>query len=149
MTQDETNQSWKQTLTGNGITVEVLQPPYQKRKGLRYPYTRTSTTKKVLAFKAKMKEMSKFYQDVKLQCFHTPVERKTYGWKVSVFMLGYKPGLCGSPEGILKEEWEKLAKDFTVLLSKLTGEPESVYMEPWSDESKFQIRWEKYLQVDF
>ena len=149
MTQEETNQSWKQTLTGKGISVEILQPPSQKRKGLRYPYTRTSTTKKVLAFKAKMKEMSKLYQDIKLQCFSITIERKTYGWKVGGFLLGYKPGLCGTPEGILKEEWEKLAQDLTALLSKLTGEPESVYMEPWSDTSKFQIRWNNYLQVDF
>lgn len=150
MNQEDINKAWLVTVpAGNGLpSITYLRAPEDKDSGLKYPYTRKATLSKITKLKAKAKELQKLYESSgKFQHCSILVEKKAYGFKVSVFLLAYKVGLCGNSDGTTKEEWEKVTKQVKKLICSLTGEDELMYIEPWNDDNKVQARWKKYIKV--
>jgi len=150
MNQEEINKAWKVVIPGkNGYpTIGVLCPPQEKDRGFKYPYAREASLPKIQKMRRASFKFKKLYESSgKFQCCSISLDRKTTGFKVSVFLLAYKAGLCGDEKGTTKEEWEKVTGKVKEQISFLTGEEEMMYIDPWSDIRKVQARWGKYVKV--
>lgn len=150
MKQEDVNKAWEVVIPGkNGYpTIKVLCPPQEKDRGLKYPYTREAPLSKIMRMKRASKKFKKDYESSgKFQYCSIAVDRKTTGFKVRVFLLAYKVGLCGDSTGTTKEEWEKVTEKVKKLVCSLTGQEELMYIEPWNDNKKVQARWGKYVKV--
>lgn len=92
--------------------------------------------------------IKRLFQSVvkKVQCELLQVTSRKHGVRLHIFVLAYRPGLCGpnsESEGITKQEWESLVLSLDKELSRLSGS--LMYFEKWSDTRKFQIRFEAVI----
>jgi len=150
MKQEDANKAWEVTVPGsNGFpSITYLCQPKEKVAGLKYPYTCEVSLSKITKLKEKAKELKKLYRDSgRFQQCSIAIDKKAYGFKVHVYLLAYKIGLCGDSSGTTKEEWEKVTKQVKNLICALTGKDEIMYIDPWDDDQKVQARWEKYIKV--
>lgn len=84
-----------------------------------------------------------------LQCYLVARKPVTYGWKIQVFLLGYRPGLCGdnaSSEGITKIEWDALTEHIRAIIKGYVPSAQ-INIEQWHTNKKFQFTWETYIQT--
>lgn len=113
---------------------------------LRHPYEHALTEEQWKELYAALRRVCK---SAKLQC--DLVDRKpiTYGYKINVFLLGYRPGLCGdggTSEGITQLEWDALTSTLRHVIKSAV--PSAViHPEAWSSVKKFSFRWETYIQT--
>lgn len=146
--QAEINAAWNQTYTakdGSGPSITMLQQPAQGIPGLRKPYQFVLDTK--TAWKLPMDLRKLFAENPAwLQC--DLVERKgtARGFKLNVFLLGYRPGFCGDVnEGLTAEQWKTLTNRTSAIIAAALGENIAPYCEDWNAERKFQYRFETYI----
>lgn len=96
-------------------------------------------------FIAAAKAVLKEYKDPILQCNMLEVKKLARGVRLTFFLLGYKPGLCGDPaEGITKKQWDDCCYRIQGALHKLVA-PIPMYIAPWSATAKFQSRFDAYV----
>lgn len=143
-TQQETNAEWTRTVPSNIGPIGILVPP-QSNSGLRRPYHYERSIGECRSLEMDLKSiMSGFKQ--KLQCALLDLKAVKYGRRVQIFALGYRPGLCGDEHvGITDDQWQEFAGAIASRLRQSLGDEVSVYVEPWSDTKKFQLRFETYI----
>ena len=145
-TQKEINEAWQVECAGPaGLTLGVLVQPKQGDPTLRKPYEYTLDIADFRNLDNQIKALIKPYGKNKLQCDLVETKSVKYGQRLGVFLLGYRPGLCGDPsEGITKVEWEDLQAELTALLSLFLPGCKP-YFEKWNKSSKFQARFDTYI----
>lgn len=139
MNQKEINKLWER---GNRSVISLSQPD-QGETGLKAPYQ----------FKVHARTASDLASILRqwvdgrgLQCNLIKSKPTTYGIRLSVFLLGYTHGLCGDDsKGIDAEDWENVTEKVTQMLKDNLGENVLPYVDEWSDDQKFQMRWEGYI----
>ena len=143
MTQEEINSQWTRELDSNVGKCTLLVPPI-RRSELRRPYQ----------YLVSVADFGRMFDDVKaltqiakplLQCELWEQKGITYGRKIHLFLLGFRPGLVSdSTAGITKPQWEELTTAIAARLNQTLAET-LLYVEPWTAEAKFQARLETYV----
>ena len=126
-------------------TVGFIQTSRKNRPKIRKPYEYELTPAKTNKLNDVLKKYLKCYDNGMLQCVLVEKKGLMHGIRLHIFLLGYKPGLCGTPEGITKEGWEKVTKDVQDILNKYLGPEAKAYIEEFSEKDKFQFRFETYI----
>lgn len=85
----------------------------------------------------------------KAQCVYLDKKVLSKGFKLKLFVLGYKPDYCdGDHSGITKKEWEILCKSIQKLFYDNLGKDSKIYAERYTINDKFQIRMETYIATE-
>lgn len=144
MNQSEINAEWHQQLDSNVGKIGMLVQPRHVTPGLRKPYEWElewdMLEALVLALRGIANSRTKW-----LQCALVEAKRLAFGRRVKIFLLGYRPGFCGptEAEGITADQWQ-LTGDAVRLALKVLPDAKP-YIEEWSAEKKFQLRFEAYI----
>lgn len=147
MNQEQTNQAWKQTIQPErGPSITILVPPV-RNSGLRKPYQYQTTTAEFRKLKQDAKTIAEQFGN-NLQCAGVDSKPVTYGARLDIFLLGYKPGHTGTTTGVTRAQWEKVTTELCDRLKQSLGEDIAVYIEPWTAERKFQARFETYIMFE-
>ena len=109
------------------------------------PYEYVLPMKESAALVAELRAALKDLEKKGFQCAAVWRKGLAKGVKVSFFILGYKPGLCGTTTGVTLPEWEAVTKLVQDILTEYLGEDAKAYIEPYSEDAKFQSRWEAYV----
>lgn len=117
-------------------------------KGLRKPYEYVLFVEKAKSLyndlNALFKEKEPAYQIATV--WKTGLTR---GMKLKVFCLAYRPGFCGPGEGgVNREDWEATCRAIQDVLIKYLGEDAAIYADRYSDDEKFQARFETYIAYE-
>lgn len=101
------------------------------------------------SIKSKLKEWDGKIKGTRLrmQCTLLNVKPVTYGRKVGMWMLGYKPGATGDESGVTKEEWDLACSTMTALIKSAVPEA-IIHKQEWGSERKFQYRWDAYIMLE-
>ena len=69
------------------------------------------------------------------------------GIRLHLWVLGFRPGLCGPSEhaGVSRENWDNTCKFLQDTLFRYLGEDARMYSEPYSEDRKFQLRFDTYV----
>lgn len=148
-TQEEINQEFRQTFQSNVGEVTILMQPRHTTPGLRKPYEYELPVADARALVKELKDYLKANgnEGKALQCDLVDTKSVKYGMRLNVFLLGFRPGLTGEPEkGIYQHEWDRIWNGLIAIIKAQLGENVSVYVEPWSDKEKFQLRFETYIK---
>lgn len=143
MSQATVNEKWKQKFQSNVGEIVMLVPP-KRQSGLRKPYDFVAPMAEVAALVKDVKTILQPYANGRLQCGHVATKSASRGRKFSVFLLGYKPGFCGTPDGISAADWESVASTVKSRIANTLGDCE-MYIEDWNPDHKFQARFETYI----
>lgn len=138
---------WSQSFNSNVGKVTLLVPPGNPNRPAHIPpgYEWELPEKEVREMQEAIRRLFKSVVK-KVQCELLQVTSRKHGVRLHIFVLAYRPGLCGpnsESEGITKEEWESLVLSLDKELSRLSGS--LMYFEKWSDTRKFQIRFEAVI----
>lgn len=84
----------------------------------------------------------------KLQCDGVRTKPVTRGVRLDIFLLGYRPGLCGegSEVGMEKKEWDDLIESFRVLIKEALGV--DIDADPWRKNQKFRLMFHTYIAYE-
>jgi hypothetical protein len=82
------------------------------------------------------------------QCAEVSCKRLARGVKIDFFILGYRPGFCGATTGVTLPQWESVTKLVQDILTSYLGDDALAYIEPYSEDRKFQSRWEAYIMYE-
>jgi hypothetical protein len=142
------NSDWVQTVATNVGSVQILSAPLKSRKetGLRHPYQFKASLADVRTLIKSLRELSKGDPYTKMQYGASPTSKSTtYGIRFDIFMLGFKPGYCGTPlTGVTREEWDKCVEEVTTAVRAVLPDV-PVYASQWNPNNKFQFRIETYI----
>lgn len=140
-TQDEINRAW---LTKDGAFTFLDCPA--RNSQLPKPYTFEKTEAEILGLKNELKTALKPFSSL-LQCAGIDLKRTGRGFRLDIFMLGFRPAYCNGPNektGVTLEQWSNAVDAIRNVLKSLEAEP-LLYVEPWIAERKFQARFEAYI----
>lgn len=127
-------------------TITVIETTRKNRpKGLRRPYEYVLPLKEAKALHDGLRDALKDAESLGFQCSLVSRKGLSYGIRLHVFLLGYRPGLCGTPEGVSPSLWGETVRAVQRLLTKHLGRDARVYAEPYSQDDKFQARFETYI----
>jgi len=110
---------------------------------IRQPYRYPLTEEK---FKALHKSLKAICKSSDLQCDLVDRKPLTYGYKLGVFLLGYRVGFCGDEKGISEAKWVEVTTTITALILEAIPEAE-IQTDNFSETKKFALRWEAYIQT--
>jgi hypothetical protein len=116
--------------------------------GLRKPYEYVLPMKRAKELSEELRAGLKDSHEKGFQC--SLVERKglASGIRLHVFVLGYKPGLCGANDGVSPALWGETVRGVQRLLTGYLGKDARAYVEPYSNDKKFQLRFETYVMYE-
>jgi hypothetical protein len=136
------NNAWM-TTSGGPIAITMLEAP-RVDTTLRKPYGHRATEQTVTGLVKLLRKC----EDNRLQCSLVSYKSLAKGYKVSVFFLGFTPGLCGenSAAGMNEKEWDDHCSHVEKIIEQHI--PNAItYKEPFTGNRKFQFRWEAYIQT--
>ena len=137
------NREW---LVNNG-PFTLLQSPSQGDTSLQKPYQFFLPFGKFHRLEELLKkEIGNYAQD--LQCDLVRSKRTRYGFRLTVFLLGFSPGFIGGSGGITKKRWNGVTEEVTEIFTTRLGKGVKPYHEPWNETAKFQYRAEVYVQTE-
>jgi hypothetical protein len=139
MTQAEINAQWH--VTDSGIT--YLEQPRHVTAGLRKPYEYELEWDEIEALILALRGIANRFKS-RLQCSLVETKRLAFGRRISFFFLGYRPSFCGDNTGITNEDWQDLAHRLNTHLTVLPDA--KPYMEAWTGEEKFEMRFYVYIK---
>jgi hypothetical protein len=86
--------------------------------------------------------------DPRTQCFLVDRKSLVYGYRLHLFVLAFRPGLCEVEDerGLDESEWKELTSKIKAHIYSFFPLAE-IYVEKWSNSRKFQLRWETYIQT--
>lgn len=120
-----------------------------KPAGLCRPYEYVLPMKEINNLVAELRAALKDLDDQGFQC--SLVDRKglTKGVRLHFFVLAFRKDLCGpSDGGVTRQQWEDVTKLVQGILTKYLGEDAVAYIEPYSEDDKFQSRWQAYIMYE-
>lgn len=141
------NTPFLHNVEGNIGNVEYIGVYRQNRpKGLRKPYEYILGTKDCKALLEELKFLKAYEKEDKFQFSGVTKKSVSKGIRFDLFLLAYKKGLCGvEKEGTSEAEWNEVCEKVQQILFKYLGEDALMYAEPYSDDDKFQARFETYI----
>lgn len=147
MTQDDINKAWERRAGPKGFeTVGLIQPaPLKPTSGLLRPYVFAASMAEVDIAKQRFKQLFKSYGD-KIQCDLADFKKTGYGWRFTFFLLAYRPGLTHDATGIDSSQWISVTERCREIIWGLIGQEPMLYVEPFTNNAKFQARFETYIQ---
>lgn len=113
--------------------------------GLRKPYEYVVPKKNADTKYAALRDFLKSQSREKFQCSYASKKGVSKGFKLNVFLLGYKVGLCGDRSGCTPEEWDALTKQTQNMIFDMLGNDAEMYIDAYSADDKFQARIETYV----
>jgi len=116
--------------------------------GLRKPYEYVVP---LTAAEALVKELRSGLKDAEgkgFQCSLVSRKGLTRGIKLEIFLLGYRPNLCGDPTGVSPALYGETVRLVQRTLNKCLGMDARMYAEPYSNDRKFQARFETYIMFE-
>jgi hypothetical protein len=145
MSQSSDNKKWRQNVPSNIGMLGLLVPPKVKTSLPKpYQYEAPIAAVQDMVRQLKIEEKS----DRKLQCYLVATKPVSKGIRLTIFMLGYQPGLCGESgtgAGLDKSQWEAMTGTVRMILEHDLGKV-PLYVEPWRKGKKFQARFETYIK---
>ena len=137
------------TYPSNVGPITVIETRRKNRPaGLRKPYEYVLPMKEVNELVSELRAALKGLKEKGFQCAGVTRKGLAKGVKIDFFILGYKPGLCGSPEGVTLPQWEYVTNLVQDILTAYLGADAKAYIEPYSMIEKFQSRWEAYVMYE-
>ena len=143
MSQATVNKKWKQKFQSNVGEIEMLVPP-KKRTALKKPYEFVATIAEVAALVKDVKAIVMPYRKGRLQCDLLETKAVSCGVRFGLFLLGYKPGYCGTPDGISAADWRAVTDAIKKRIKKTLKGCE-IYVDAWRTGRKFQLRCDTYI----
>lgn len=118
--------------------------------GLKKPYEYVLSREKTKEFYEKLQRYigNLNTETEKFQCSGITKKSLTLGIRLDLFLLGYKHGLCRTPEGVSEEHWKTACKDIQAIYFEYLGEDARIYDEPYTVNDKFQARHETYIAYE-
>ena len=131
--------------TNIGIVTFIQTTRQNRPKGLKKPYEYILPLKKANALYEGLRNYIK-PKAAAYQCALVSKKGLSKGIKLGVFLLGYKPGLCGpGDDGVLPNEWVETCNHVQDLLTKYLGEDAKIYADEYTEDEKFQVLFETYI----
>lgn len=125
-------------------TITVIETRRKNRpEGLRKPYEYVLSMKEVEALCDELRAGLKDAESKGFQCSLVSRKGLTKGIWLSFFLLGYRPGF--GTAGVSPTLWGETVRVVQRLLTKYLGKDARVYAEPYSNDKKFQARFETYI----
>lgn len=131
--------------TNIGVITYIETTRKNRPAGLKKPYEYILTKKQFDRFYAAVQAYLKPWER-KLQCAGISKKAVSKGVRLDLFVLGYKPGLCGDPnEGVTRKEWQTICRELQDLFWKHLAKDANLYSEQYAAEDKFQSRLNTYV----
>ena len=127
-----------------GLDVTFVDTSRKNRPQIRKPYEYFCQTNRK-PFIKKLRDLLKPLETNKLQCSIVSAESKAFGYKLTVWALGYCPGYTGDATGISATEWNSTVETVQKEITELLGEDALLRAEPFSEQTKFELRFETYV----
>ncbi len=145
-TQTQINKEWEvaYTLLPSGNRIGLLQPPIRKGK-LKSPYQYQIP---VASFRRLVEHLKEFISTFSPLAFqHTMVDTKPvkYGSRLEIWALGYMKSYTGDESGLDKNTWDHFTQTIKEKLIDILGPDVPLYIEPWTPERKFQMKFYTYI----
>jgi hypothetical protein len=145
MKQEDINMEWWKEFDANVGRVTMLIQPRHVTPGLRKPYEWLLQWDEVDATILHLRGIANNHK-ARLQCDLVKSKSLAFGKRVEIFLLGYRPGFCGDDgKGVTQEEWSTIGDKVRLALRYLDGA--KPYIEPWSADKKFELRFEAYIAI--
>lgn len=116
--------------------------------GLRKPYEYVLPVKDANALAQKLRDALKGSESKGFQCGLASRKGLARGIRLDYFLLGYRVGLCGDSKGVSPALYGETVRAVQRLLMKYLGKDARVYAEPYSQDDKFQSRFETYIMFE-
>lgn len=130
-------------------TITVIGTTRKNRPaGLRKPYEYVLPIRGANTLVKELRDALKDAERNGFQCSMAKTKAVSRGIKLELFLLGYRPGLCGTPEGVSKALYGETVRAVQRALTSHLGLDARVYADPYSQDDKFQMRFETYVMYD-